>query len=83
MTRRTALGRVVGDGALDWQTVTVGPPLRDVAYFVGGSLDPALRRGHEERLVGKYHMGIVARGIDGSDADRYWDAYRLRHLRDR
>jgi hypothetical protein len=83
MTRCTALGRGVGDGvvalALAWQTVTIGPPLRDVAYFLGRSPDPALRRGHEERLVGEYHTGIIARGID-YDADRCWDAYRLGHL---
>jgi hypothetical protein len=44
-----------GDGAvaLDWQTVTVAAPLRGVAYFLGGSVDPAVRRGHEERLVGE------------------------------
>ena len=82
MTRCTAIGWGVGDGAvaLDSQTVTVGAPLRDVAYFVGGSLDPALRRGHEERLVGEYHTGILARGIDDADADRCCDAYLLGYL---
>jgi hypothetical protein len=71
-----------GDGvmALDWQTATVGPPLRDVAYFLGTSLDPDLRRTHEQALVAAYHAAIVDRGVAGYDADRCWGDYRLGHL---
>ena len=71
-----------GDGvvALDWQTATVGPPLRDVAYFLGTSLVPELRREHERELVAAYHEALVARGVGGYDADTCWDDYRLGHL---
>jgi hypothetical protein len=71
-----------GDGvtALDWQTATVGPPLRDVAYFLGTSIDPELRRAHEQALVGAYHEAIVARGVVDYDIRRCWDDYRLGHL---
>jgi hypothetical protein len=71
-----------GDGvvALDWQTVTVGPPTRDVAYFLGTSLDLDARRQHEEQLVAVYHDELVARGIVGYAADACFDDYRLGHL---
>ena len=73
---------IVGEGvrALDWQTVTVGPPLRDVAYFLGNSLEPGLRGASEEALVATYHAAIRQRGVTGYDADTCWDDYRLGHL---
>jgi hypothetical protein len=71
-----------GDGvvALDWQTVTVGPPLRDVSYFLGTSLVPELRRTHEEELVRGYHEALRDRGVDGYGWDDCWADYRLGHL---
>jgi Phosphotransferase enzyme family len=66
--------------ALDWQTVSLGPPARDVAYFLGTSLDVAARRAHEQDLVGAYHDELVARGVTGYDADRCFDDYRLGQL---
>lgn len=71
-----------GDGvvALDWQTATVGPPTRDLAYFLGTSLDVAARRAGEEGLVAAYHRELVARGVGGYPADRCYDDYRLGHL---
>ena len=55
----------VGDGAvaLDWQTVGVGPPARDIAYFLGNSLERAERQAHEEVLVGRYHEALRERGV--------------------
>jgi aminoglycoside/choline kinase family phosphotransferase len=66
--------------ALDWQTVTLGPPARDVAYFLGTSLDVPVRRDHEKELVGAYHAELVARRVTGYDADRCFDDYRLGQL---
>jgi hypothetical protein len=66
--------------ALDWQTVAVGPPLRDVAYFLGNSLLVEDRRRHEERLVAEYHDELMAQGVEGYDADRCWLDYRLGQL---
>lgn len=43
---------------VDWQTVTWGPALTDLAYFVGGSLPVAQRRTHYEQLLGAYHDAL-------------------------
>jgi hypothetical protein len=40
--------------AVDWQTLSIGLPGRDVAYFMGNSLLPELRREHEQFLVRAY-----------------------------
>jgi hypothetical protein len=65
---------------VDWQTVVVGPPTRDVAYFLGTSLGVDDRRGAEEQLVSSYHRELGARGVDGYDADRCFDDYRVGQL---
>jgi hypothetical protein len=55
-----------GDGvvALDWQTVSVAPPARDVAYFLGNSLDTELRRQHELELIQTYVDALHTHGVD-------------------
>ena len=71
-----------GDGAvvLDWQTVSVGPPLRDLAYFLGTSLAPGDRRAHEHDLVRTYHEALAARGVSGYDLEACFEDYRLGQL---
>jgi hypothetical protein len=73
---------VRGDGvcALDWQTVSLAPPVRDVAYFLGNSLLTGERRAEEERLVAAYHAELVAGGVTGYGADDCWLDYRLGQL---
>ena len=66
--------------AVDWQTLAVGPPLRDVAYFLGTSLAVDERRRLEEDLVGSYHDELRARGVEGYDADRCFEDSRLGQL---
>ncbi len=63
--------------AVDWQSITIGRPLGDVAYFLGGSLDPALRRRCEEKIVGAYHQRLIAAGVDAYSWDACWNDYRL------
>jgi len=71
-----------GDGvvALDWQTVTVAPPTRDLAYFLGTSLHTEDRRVAEHELVASYHRELVARGVAGYDGARCFDDYRAGQL---
>ena len=66
--------------AVDWQTAAVGPPMRDVAYFLGTSLEPLVRKAHEERLVEAYHSTVMERGVADYSAQRCWDDYRLGQL---
>ncbi len=71
----------VGGGArpmatLDWQTVTAGPGLTDVAYFLSAGISPAERRAHETELVRFYHAELLRRGIRGYGWDECWRDYR-------
>ena len=71
-----ALGDV--PGFLDWAMVSSAPGLRDVAYFLGGSVATELRRARERDLVARYCAQLRARGTV-LDADEAWQQYRL-HL---
>ncbi len=43
---------------VDWQTVTWGPALTDVAYFLGCALRTEDRRAHYDELLAAYHAGL-------------------------
>lgn len=61
---------------VDWQTIVVGNPMRDVAYFLGGCLLPDDRAAHETAIVGDYHAALVAAGVADYGRDECWDDYR-------
>ncbi len=48
---------------VDFQTVNWGAGAYDLAYFVGGSLEPDVRRAATDDLVVAYHEALVARGV--------------------
>ena len=62
--------------AVDWQSITLGSPLNDVAYFIGAGLLPADRAPVEERLVRSYYDALCASGVDGYVWPDCWQAYR-------
>ncbi|MED6340961.1 MAG: phosphotransferase [Pseudomonadota bacterium] len=62
--------------AVDWQSITLGSPLSDVAYFIGAGLLPADRAPVEERLVRSYYDALCASGVDGYVWPDCWQAYR-------
>ena len=66
--------------AVDWQTLAVGPPARDLAYFLGTSLTVDDRRAAEGDLVAEYHKALCARGVSDYDAGQCFDDYRLGQL---
>ena len=66
--------------AVDWQTLAIGPPARDLAYFLGTSLTVDDRRAAERELVGEYHATLCARGVSGYGAGECFDDYRLGQL---
>src|ERR1700759_1203450 len=43
---------------VDWQTVTWGPAMTDLAYFVGCALPAAERRTHYDALLQAYHAAL-------------------------
>lgn len=43
---------------VDWQTVTWGPAMTDVAYFLGCALTNEDRRAHYDDLLAAYHEGL-------------------------
>ena len=43
---------------VDWQTVTWGPAMTDLAYFLGCALPVEDRRTHYDELLAAYHAGL-------------------------
>jgi aminoglycoside/choline kinase family phosphotransferase len=59
---------------LDWQTMTVGAPMWDVAYLIGTSLRD--RKTFEPKLLQHYHEKAARHGYAG-DADALRRDYRV------
>lgn len=62
---------------VDWQTLAVGLPARDLAYFLATSLRPENRAAHERDLVEAYRQALSDRGVTGYDSESCWQDYRL------
>jgi len=62
---------------VDWQTVGIGLPGRDLAYFTATSLDPGVRAQVERDLVSHYHRALLGYGVTDYDFDTCWRDYRL------
>jgi aminoglycoside phosphotransferase (APT) family kinase protein len=62
---------------VDWQTLGVGLPARDLAYFTATSLKPKLRSAMEKDLVDEYHRALCGYGVTGYDRETCWRDYRL------
>jgi hypothetical protein len=69
-----------GVAALDWQTVGVAPPGRDLAYFLGTALRPEDRRRYESDLVALYYDELRRRGVQEYSGKECFDDYRLGQL---
>ena len=62
---------------VDWQTVGLGLPTRDLAYFTATSLLPDDRAGMERDLVERYHRTLIGYGVADYDIETCWQDYRL------
>ncbi|RAV16137.1 aminoglycoside phosphotransferase [Mycolicibacterium sp. GF69] len=62
---------------VDWQTVGIGLPARDLAYFTATSLESAVRAEIERDLVADYHRVLLGYGVEGYDLETCWADYRL------
>ncbi|HEX3461240.1 MAG TPA: hypothetical protein VHT49_10075, partial [Acidimicrobiales bacterium] len=58
----------------------IGPPLRDVAYFLGTSLRSEDRVAHEVALVRAYHSALLENGVRTYTFDECWCDYRIGQL---
>ncbi|WP_327151523.1 phosphotransferase family protein [Nocardia sp. NBC_01329] len=66
--------------AVDWQTVNLGLPARDLAYFVTTGLDPGIRRTVEKGLVATYHQRLTELGVTEYTREDCWQDYRFAAL---
>lgn len=66
--------------AVDWQTVNLGLPARDLAYFITTSLDPGPRRIAEKDLITTYHRRLTELGVGGYPLDDCLQDYRFAAL---
>jgi hypothetical protein len=63
--------------AVDWQTLSLGLPARDLAYLIGTCLSVADRRAAEADVVGAYWDELVRYGVGGYSRAECFDDYRL------
>ena len=66
--------------AVDWQTLSLALPARDLAYVVATSLDPDARRQAERELAAAYHGALVGHGVTSYSLEECWDDYRFAQL---
>jgi hypothetical protein len=62
---------------VDWQTLGVGLPARDLAFFTATSLQPQLRSAIEADLVAAYHAALLGHGVTDYDWETCWQDYRF------
>lgn len=48
---------------IDWQLTAIGPAVTEIAYFICGSLDPAVPEEEVDTLLARYHAALVAGGV--------------------
>jgi hypothetical protein len=64
-----------GVRAVDWQSVSVGLPARDVAFFLGTGLTTRDRRAHEQDLLAAYHTALADHGVTDYSFAQCWEDY--------
>ena len=69
-----------GVTVVDWQTLTVGLPARDLAYWVTTSVDPQTRRRLEGAAIETYHRALNAPGYDLPTCEEDYRAGQLHTL---
>lgn len=70
-------GDPAGVSVVDWQTASMGPPGRDLAFFLTTCLEVDDRRRHEDQLVAAYHRALADHGVAGYGLDDCLADYRL------
>lgn len=65
---------------VDWQTLAVGLPARDLAYFVATSVEPDARADIEDDALQAYHAELLRHGVTGHDLEECRRDHRLAML---
>lgn len=66
--------------AVDWQTLALGLPPRDVAFMVSSGLTTTARRTHERAIVEAYHQRLLELGVTGYSSQQCWEDHRFGQL---
>ncbi len=62
---------------IDWQAISQGGGVADVAYFISQNISTEDRRAHEAELLQTYHDTLVANGVVGYDYDTLLKDYSV------
>ncbi|ROZ89483.1 phosphotransferase [Gordonia sp. OPL2] len=60
---------------VDWQTITVGNALRDIAFLLATSVSTEDRRTAERDIVSAYHTELRNQGVTDHTVDECWTDY--------
>lgn len=67
-----------GFAVIDWQDISRGEGVWDVAWFIGGCLQvTSNRQVEEQQLLKIYHETLKANGVNGYTFEACWEDYRL------
>ena len=66
--------------AVDWQTISLGLPARDLAFLLSTGLVPETRSACEDEVLSAYHQALVGHGVDGYTLDQCRDDYAFAML---
>lgn len=66
--------------AVDWQTLSLALPARDLAYAVATSLAPEVRLSVERDLVAAHHRALLGHGVTSYSREECWEDYRFAQL---
>ena len=76
----TSLGEP-GFAVIDWQDISRGEGVWDVAWFIGGCLQVTPKRqAEEQQLLKIYHEALKANGVSEYTFDACWEDYRYAML---
>lgn len=63
--------------AVDWQTVSLGLPARDLAFLCSTGLETTVRRSCEDRVITAYHDALLSFGVADYPRDTCLDDYAV------
>jgi aminoglycoside phosphotransferase (APT) family kinase protein len=63
-------------GFLDWALVSRGPGMRDVSYFLAGTLTPQDQRESAHKLLAHYRAQLLAHGAPAPSDQELWQQYQ-------